>query len=180
MTELKSAIFVFGMLLLAVSGCSTINNLKAFTSAYQEPESATTTRLRVVTDQVVRLVPDRSCVAWDAPGAGVVSSRNAGVANSKILNDQRIGMPGGEQVKDASEVYVRSNSPITVVYNGARSMYECAVYAYFVPEANSDYEVSAYLPYASCGIRIAKLVKGVGDGEVVREPVLAHQAKLCD
>lgn len=177
---MKSANLVCCMLLLSMSGCSTFDNLKAFTSAYQEPESATTSRLRVITDQVVRLVPDRSCIAWDAPGAGVVSSRNAGVANSTLLNDQRIGMPGGKQGGRASEVYVRPNKPITIVYNGARGTYQCATYAYFIPEANSDYEVVAHIPYMSCEIRISKLVKSAGAGEIVREPVLARRAKVCD
>ena len=79
-------------------------------------------RLRVNTDQVVRLIPGRSCRDWSAPGAGVVNSRALALANNEDLNDKRIGMPPSDQPNNNSEVYVRPNEPLTIVYSGASAV----------------------------------------------------------
>lgn len=64
---------------LALSGCSTINNLKSFATPYHEPPSPMSSRLRVITNQTVRLVPGSTCIDWKLPGVGMVNSRTFAV-----------------------------------------------------------------------------------------------------
>jgi hypothetical protein len=157
------------------SGCSTLDSLKSFTTAYKEPQNPTTSRLRVITDQVVRLIPDTRCVNWDLPGAGMVNARSAAPLNDKTFNDKRLEIPGAEAGKNSAEVYVQSDKPLTVVYTGSARRYECFYSVYFVPEAGADYEATSAL----CTIAIHKIVKNAATGEVSREPVKNDQAKVC-
>lgn len=166
-------------MLSMLSGCSAYDNLKAFTVPYQEPEYATSARLRVNTDQIVRLIPGRDCLDWSAPGAGVVNSRAVALANNEDLNDKRIGMPLGDQPDNNSEVYVRPNEPLTIVYQGAGARTQCMASSYFIPEDNSDYEVSAQLSPVGCYISVGKFDGRGGDGKVIHEPAGAREAKLC-
>ena len=50
------------MLIIMLSGCSTMDNLKSFSAAYHEPPNSTSSRLRVITNQNVRLVPGSTCI----------------------------------------------------------------------------------------------------------------------
>ena len=166
-------------LLAVLSGCSTYDSLKTFTVPYQEPEEATSARLRVNTDQVVRLIPGRNCRDWSAPGAGVVNSRALALANNEDLNDKRIGMPPSDQPNNNSEVYVRPNEPLTIVYSGASGRLQCVASSYFIPEDNSDYEVSALFSPAGCYIAVGKLAGRDVDGKIVHKPAGAREAKSC-
>lgn len=166
-------------LLSMLSGCSTYDSLKAFTVAYQEPEHATSARLRVNTDQVVRLIPGRNCQDWSAPGAGVVNARAFALANNEDLNDKRIGMPPSDKPNNNSEVYVRPNEPLTIVYTGASGRLQCMASSYFIPEENSDYEVSAQFSVAGCYITVGKLAGRDDDGKIVHKPAGAREAKSC-
>ncbi|QXI46683.1 MULTISPECIES: hypothetical protein [Pseudomonas] len=176
----KKCIWKCGSIFISVlmlSGCSTVANLKSFTTAYQEPSAATSSRLRVITDQTVRLVPDSTCVDWSVPGAGIVNSRSLAVANNRKFNDRMLGVPGGDRVKNSSEVYIKPGSPIVLVYAGVPSSrrYQCFTSLYFIPEAGADYEAVTGL----CYIKIAKIVKDEGAGEIRRETVVNREAKIC-
>lgn len=174
-SRLKAFRFLALLSLPLFSGCSTLDSLKSFTTAYQEPQNPTTSRLRVITDQVVRLIPDTRCVNWDLPGAGTVNSRSSAPLNDKTFNDKRLGIAGGEDAKNSAEVYVQPNTPLTVVYSGTARRYQCFYSVYFVPQAGADYEATSEL----CTIAIHKIVKNGTTGEVSREPVKSDQAKVC-
>ncbi|MBV4491604.1 hypothetical protein [Pseudomonas oryzicola] len=163
--------------ILMLSGCSTMANLKSFTTAYHEPSATTSSRLRVITDQTVRLVPNSTCVDWSLPGAGIVNSRSLAVANSRKFNDRILGVPDGDQVENSSEVYIQPGSPIVLVYAGEPSSrrYQCFTSLYFIPEAGADYEAITGL----CYIKIAKIVKDEGAGEIRRETVVNRKAEIC-
>lgn len=167
------------ILSLVLSGCSTYDNLKSYTVPYQEPEHPTSARIRVSTDQVVRLIPGSDCLDWRVPGAGVVNSRAIALANNREHNDKRIGMPPGDQLDNNSEVYVKPNEPITIVYNGAAHRTECSSRSYFLPQENSDYEISARYSRVGCYIAVSKLVGVGGDGKVILESAGARNANVC-
>ncbi|MFK9007433.1 hypothetical protein [Pseudomonas pergaminensis] len=157
------------------SGCSTVTGLKSYTTAYNEPQPATSSRLRVITDQTVRLVPDSQCIDWHLPGAGIVNSRSLAPLNDHTFNDRSLGIPGGDGVQNSSEIYIRPDTPITLVYAGATRKYQCVTGVHFVPEAGADYEAKS----EPCGIWISKIVKNSTTGAVSREPVSSHTAKTC-
>lgn len=172
---MKAVKFLALLALPLFSGCSTMDALKSFTTAYHEPQNPTTSRLRVITDQMVRLVPGSTCINWDLPGTGMVNSRGTGPLNDQTHNDKRLGIAGGEGVKNSAEVYVQPDTPLTVVYSGADRRHQCLYSTYFVPEAGADYEATSEL----CTVAIYKIVKHGTTGEVSHEPVKSNQAKVC-
>jgi hypothetical protein len=174
-SRLKAVKFLALLALPLFGGCSTMGALKSFTTAYHEPQNPTTSRLRVITDQVVRLVPGSTCINWDLPGAGSVNSRSLAPLNDKTFNDKRLGIPGGEGVKNSAEVYVQPNTPLTVVYSGADGRHQCLYSTYFVPEAGADYEAASEY----CTIAIYKVVKNGATGEVSRGLIKSAPAKVC-
>ncbi|MBK5411535.1 hypothetical protein JFU58_23750 [Pseudomonas sp. TH34] len=174
-SRLKAFRFLALLSLPLFSGCSTLDSLKSFTTAYQEPQNPTTSRLRVITDQVVRLIPDTRCVNWDLPGAGAVNSRSSAPLNDQTHNDKRLGIAGGEGVKNSAEVYVQPDTPLTVVYSGTTRRYQCFYGVSFVPEAGADYEATSEM----CTVAIYKVVKNGATGEVSHEQVKSDRAKVC-
>ncbi|MFL1387360.1 hypothetical protein ACI77F_06755 [Pseudomonas tritici] len=168
----------FLLMLLSIplfSGCSTVTGLKSYTTAYNEPQPATSSRLRVITDQTVRLVPNSQCIDWHLPDSGIVNSRSLAPLNNHKFNDRNLGIPGGSGVQNSAEVYVSPNTPITLVYAGATRKYQCITGLYFVPEPGADYESRS----EPCGIWISKIVKNGTTGAVSREPVTSYTAKAC-
>ncbi|AZF16393.1 hypothetical protein [Pseudomonas sp. R3-18-08] len=174
MKYLKYLIFVP---VLMLSGCSTIDNLKSFTTAYIEPPSPTSSRLRVITNQTVRLVPGSTCVDWELPGVGMVNSRSFAIANDRTFNDRMLGIPGSDGIKNSSEVYIEPGKPITLVYAGtpASGRYQCFTSVHFLPEAGADYESNSGL----CYITIEKITKNEDSGEISRTAVGGREAKVC-
>lgn len=172
---LKAAKFLILLALPIFSGCSTLDNLKSFTTAYHEPQPPTTSRLRVTTDQLVRAVPNSTCINWDLPDVGMINSRSSAPLNDRTHNDKALGIPGGEGLKNSAEVYIRPDQPLTLVYSGASSRYQCVIGIHFVPEAGADYESTSEF----CVIRVSKIVKNATTGQVTREPVTGDRAKVC-
>lgn len=174
---MKNSICLIFMLIIMLSGCSTMDNLKSFSAAYHEPPNSTSSRLRVITNQNVRLVPGSTCIDWSLPDVGMVNSRALAIANSRKLNDRVLGMPGGNGAKNSSEVYIQPGRPIVLVYSGMPSSgrYECFTSVYFFPEAGADYESNSGL----CYITIEKIIKSEGSGEITRETVAGREAKIC-
>ncbi|AZE89551.1 hypothetical protein C4J97_2852 [Pseudomonas orientalis] len=162
---------------LILAGCSTMDNLKSFTTAYKEPPNPTSSRLRVITNQTVRLVPGSTCVDWALPGVGMVNSRTFAIANDRTFNDRMLGIPGGDGVKNSSEVYIEPGKPITLVYAGtpASGRYQCFTSVHFLPEDGADYESNSEL----CYITIEKITKNKGAGEIIRTTVGGREAKVC-
>lgn len=162
---------------LALSGCSTINNLKSFTTPYHEPPSPTSSRLRVITNQTVRLVPGSTCIDWKLPGVGMVNSRTFAVANDRTFNDRMLGIPGSNGVQNSSEVYIEPGKPITLVYAGtsANGRDQCFTSVNFVPEAGADYESHSML----CHITVEKIIRTGDSGEISRTTAGGREAKVC-
>ncbi len=167
-------IWVF-VLVLMLSGCSTLSALQSFTTAYQEPSPPSSSRLRVTTDQTVRLIPGSACIDWSLPGAGIVNSRSSAVANNRKFNDRVLGVPSNKGAQNSSEVYIQPGSPIVLVYQGASRRFMCTESVYFVPEPGADYESNSGL----CYITIAKIIKSESSGDIRREPVKVGKAKIC-
>ena len=174
MKYLKYLIFIPVFML---SGCSTMDNLKSFTTAYKEPPSPTSSRLRVITNQTVRLVPGSTCIDWALPGVGMVNSRSFAIANDRTFNDRMLGIPDGDGVKNSSEVYIEPGKPITLVYAGtpANGRYQCFTSVHFLPEVGADYESNSGL----CYITIEKITKNKDSGEISRATVGGREAKVC-
>lgn len=151
--------------------------LKSFTTAYTEPPNPTSSRLRVITNQTVRLVPGSTCIDWALPDVGMVNSRSFAVANDRTFNDRVLGMPGNNGIKNSSEVYIEPGKPITLVYAGtpANGRYQCFTSVYFLPEAGADYESNSGL----CYITIEKITKRKDSAEISRETVGGREARIC-
>ena len=160
-----------------LSGCSTMNNLKSFTTPYHEPPSPTSSRLRVITNQTVRLVPGSTCIDWALPGAGMVNSRTFAVANDRTFNDRILGIPGRKGGQNSSEVYIEPGKPITLVYAGtpANGRYQCFTSVHFVPESGTDYESNSEL----CHITIEKITGNGESGEITHTTAGGREAKVC-
>lgn len=173
---MRSGSFVWMfVLVLMLPGCSTLSALQSFTTAYQEPLTPSSSRLRVTTDQTVRLIPGSACIDWSLPGAGIVNSRSLAVANNRKFNDRVLGVPGGKEAKNSSEVYVQPGNPIVLVYEGASRRIRCTESVYFVPEPGADYESNSGL----CYMAIAKIIKSESSGDIRREAVKVGRAKIC-
>lgn len=174
MNNLKPLIF---SLFIMLSACSTMDGLKSFATAYHEPPNPTSSRLRVITNQTVRLVPDSTCIDWSLPGVGMVNSRALALANDRKFNDRVLGMPGGDGAKNSSEVYVYPDKPIILAYSGVspNQRYQCFTAVYFIPEAGADYESNSEM----CHISVEKIIKSEGSGEISREAVAHSEAKIC-
>ncbi|HFL2886294.1 TPA: transposase [Pseudomonas aeruginosa] len=54
---------------LALAGCGTAAMLKSFSSLYAEPSGGQVAQLRIYANGMVRAVPGKSCIDWNAPGA---------------------------------------------------------------------------------------------------------------
>lgn len=152
-----------------------MDNLKSFTTAYNEPPSPTSSRLRVINNQTVRLVPGSTCIDWGLPGVGMVNSRSFAIANDRTFNDRRLGMPGGDGVKNSSKVYIEPGKPITLVYAGTNGRCECFTSVHFLPEVGADYESNSGM----CYVTIEKITKNEGSEEITRTTVDGRKAKIC-
>ena len=61
---------VIPAVLLALSGCGQVANVRSLSTGYIPPQSGETARIRLLTDGLVRAVPGRDCLDWNVPGAG--------------------------------------------------------------------------------------------------------------
>lgn len=162
---------------LFLTACSTlVPGFKSFTVPYIEPEGGTTTRVQVITDEIVKLMPDRSCIDWNAPGTGIVAARSFGPGNDKTLNDRKLGMPSNGDIKKVSEVYVKSGAPLVIIYNAGG----CEIAATFISEPNTDYQILSGINRGSCTMALSKIARDNSTGKVVYLPVKLEKAKRCD
>lgn len=131
-----------------LAGCGNIQTVKSFSTAYQEPSSGERARIRIVSDGMVRAVPNSACVDWRVPNAGVMVSSKKGFADQ---NNRSLNMPGeplalgGEGSTVVSEFYVPANEPLTLAYlsNGHTNngkQVQCRVNKTFTPQSGKDYE----------------------------------------
>ena len=78
-------------LLVLLTGCGQVANIRSLSTGYVAPTSGETARVRLITDGLVRAVPGRDCLDWNVPGAGVMASTKAGFPDH---NAENRGIPG--------------------------------------------------------------------------------------
>ncbi|MCM2378137.1 MULTISPECIES: hypothetical protein [Pseudomonas fluorescens group] len=158
-------------LLAALTGCGALTDVRSFSTPYATPTSAETVRLRVMSDGMVRAVPNSNCINFRLPGAGVMVVNRDGYADR---NGESLGMAPVERGSDAtvmSELRVPAGQPIAFHYIGNR----CYNMFTFVPEAGMDYELDAAGRY-KCGVTLKRML--VGKTEGTRVPL--GESKLCN
>ncbi|MCE5978302.1 hypothetical protein [Pseudomonas sp. JR33AA] len=167
---------MLGLLAAALAGCGNIAAVKSFNTPYGSPSGGDTARLRVIADGMVRAVPEKDCVDWYSPGAGVIAVPTKGFADR---NGETLGMPAGvsAQAGDAvSEVLVPAGKPFTLHFlDGGRSagydtVQNCLGMFSFVPQKGADYELVVH-GYSACGGTLKRLDKA--------EDVARRKADYC-
>ncbi|WP_017901943.1 hypothetical protein [Pseudomonas asplenii] len=167
------------MLLLLLSGCGQLSNVRSFSTAYTSPQSGETARLRVVSDGMVRAVPGRNCLDWTSPGAGVMVSAQSGFTDR---NGERLGMPGvAPRLVDAvsSELVIAANKPVAFHFL-AQQHYarQCFSTLTFVPRPGADYLLRATTAGA-CRIELDELRGSEGQLQAVGASQTA-KASMCN
>lgn len=158
-------------LLAALTGCGALTDVRSFSTPYSTPAGGDTVRLRVISDGMVRGVPNSNCINFRLPGAGVMVAQRDGYANR---NGETLGMAPVERYSDAtvmSELQVPAGQPIAFHYIGNR----CYNMISFVPEAGMDYELDAAGRY-KCGVTLKRMLVGHTEGKSV--PL--SESKLCN
>ncbi|WP_248798294.1 hypothetical protein [Pseudomonas sp. MWU13-2105] len=167
------------MLLILLSGCGQLSNVRSFSTAYTSPQAGETARLRVVSDGMVRAVPGRDCLDWNSPGAGVMVSAQSGFTDR---NDERLGMPGSAQQWPgvvSSELVIPANKPIAFHYLAQLQFSRrCFNSLTFVPLPGMDYVLQASTS-GECLIELDEL--RAGDGRLVAvEAGRVGKASMCN
>ncbi|WP_247394671.1 hypothetical protein [Ralstonia pseudosolanacearum] len=131
---------------VALTGCGAVGIAKTQFRAVDEPTDGERARVRVIANSPVKAMPNRDCIDWDAPGAGIAAAM--GPLGSSGYLGRLIGMPDGEQYRRGStaEFYVAAGQPYTLVLiTGPESSTQCSAGVSFVPNANTDYEATLLL-----------------------------------
>ncbi|MGK9418038.1 hypothetical protein ACSSUR_18060 [Pseudomonas cedrina] len=157
-------------LLVLLTGCGQVANIRSLSTAYVPPQSGETARVRVITDGMVRAVPGRDCLDWNVPGAGVMASVKSGFPDH---NGETLGMPGPVYTWDGtvtSELLVPANKPIAFHYLG-RLQYsrQCFSTMSFVPRPGADYMVQGSMS-ANCSFQLHELPAGAKQWVAVNPP----------
>ena len=167
-----------------LSGCTTLVDLankldpstKTFTVPYIEPDVQTNSRIRVISDTTVKILPNRSCVDWNAPGAGMVSAHSFALGNDKTHNDKVIGIPRAGEIKNSSEVYIKPNEPLVLVYGHKTS---CLIEASFIPEENTDYQILSDTSSGRCTMELSKVTVDKATNIIIYTPLKLNNAYPC-
>lgn len=134
---------LISLLTLVLAGCAALSmQFKLFSEPKENEPQA---RLRVLANGFVKAIPNKSCIDWDAPGAGTVFG---GIVGSSGFKGRSIGMdnPRGYRAERAAELYVAAGKPLVLAFStGQENMYVCQVAGTFVPEENKEYEAELIL-----------------------------------
>ncbi len=151
----------------ALSACGSLSTqFRTADEAVDGPHA----RLRVSGNVLVKAVPNKDCIDWDAPGAGTLLG---GIVGAGGYRGRSLGMPGAEKLDRASmgELYVAAEQPYTLVLlTTPESRLQCSVAATFVPKADVDYEARLVLDKGAC---VASVSTVSGD------PVRLNRAQAC-
>src|SRR5471032_2006650 len=175
-------VFLIAGLAVAVSGCGNISNIRAYSTAYVEPASGDTARLRVITNGMARGVPGRDCIDWRVPGAGVMAVSESGFADKN--NGRSLGMPESNRRVEGqdlarTELKVPAGKPFAMNFQSeghvsAGYSYSCRQTFRFTPKAGQDYEL-VLLDGGQCLVALQRLNPA---GKPQNVPV--EKAKLCN
>ncbi|HXU94292.1 MAG TPA: hypothetical protein VFP33_11625 [Gallionella sp.] len=183
--------FILMPLALMLGACSSFADLaskidptvKSASVAYKEPDGNTGTRLRVVSSGIAKLIPDRACDDWLAPGGGVVVSHVFGLGIDNSLNNKKIGIPKDGEIKNSSEVYIRPKQPIVIAYDVSETLgtktWRCIATGYFIPEENTDYQALTGGTGQRCFINLSKIAIDKTSNAVTYIPVKLEESKDC-
>ena len=170
---------ILAVLLLSLGGCGQVANVRSLSTGYVPPQDGETARIRLLTDGLVRAVPERDCLDWNVPGAGVMASAKPGFPDH---NGENLGIPGpifSWAGAVSSELVVPANKPIAFHYLG-RLQYsrQCARTMTFVPRPGVDYMVQATMS-ANCSFQLDELEAG-GKQWVMAQPQPAEKVSMCN
>jgi hypothetical protein len=169
-----------------LSGCANLAAIHSFSTRYEPPASGERARIRVTTDGMVRAVPGRACVDWNAPGAGVMAVPQRGFANR---NDERLGMPSvpapvaksDTAAVVSTELYIPAGVPVVLDFLGPSDTrggirYQCAVSLSFVATAGRDYQAQFFQDRDICPYSIQVIG---GDSAALLSKVKTVPAAPC-
>ena len=170
---------ILAVLLLPLGGCGQVANVRSLSTGYVPPQGGETARIRLLTDGLVRAVPERDCLDWNVPGAGVMASAKTGFPDH---NGENLGIPGpifSWAGAVSSELVVPANKPIAFHYLG-RLQYsrQCAKTMTFVPRPGVDYMVQATMS-ADCSFQLDELEAG-GKQWAMVQPQPAGKVSMCN
>lgn len=170
---------ILAVLLLSLGGCGQVANVRSLSTGYVPPQGGETARIRLLTDGLVRAVPERDCLDWNVPGAGVMASAKPGFPDH---NGENLGIPGpifSWAGAVSSELVVPANKPIAFHYLG-RLQYsrQCAKTMTFVPRPGVDYMVQATMS-ADCSFQLDELEAG-GKQWAMVQPQPAGKVSMCN
>jgi hypothetical protein len=187
-----------GVLLIValLAGCGNIANVRSFSTPYVPPTTGETAKIRVISNGMLRAVPNSTCIDWRLPGAGVMVVPQKGFAN---LNNQDLGMQQSAASKIllaragvvSSELYVAAGKPIVLHFMGTGSTRisgsgasmttirnACNKGVSFVPEAGKEYDASFVENGSICSIQMGE-VGAKNQKSSIDVPQLA-EAGLCN
>ncbi|WP_300719617.1 hypothetical protein [Pseudomonas sp.] len=170
---------ILAVLLLSLGGCGQVANVRSLSTGYVPPQGGETALIRLLTDGLVRAVPERDCLDWNVPGAGVMASAKPGFPDH---NGENLGIPGpifSWAGAVSSELVVPANKPIAFHYLG-RLQYsrQCAKTMTFVPRPGVDYLVQATMS-ADCSFQLDELEAG-GKQWAMVQPQPAGKVSMCN
>lgn len=121
--------------------------MAALSRDYMEPTEGPTAKVRFSTNGELRLIPDRNCVDWSAPGSGVVVSDKTYLFGKPSHIGKKINMSGTAPAgMTSAEVLVAGDKPVTVDFYSYVSIgdwrYWCQASIAFIPKANEEYQVA--------------------------------------
>lgn len=154
------------LLLLLLASCGSIAENKANSSVYQQPTGNNLVRIRVISNGVIKAIPNSSCIDWRKPGAGVIISSKNGFHD---LRNQNLKMPKGVDLSTLSsgvravgvvrsEIYAEASKPIVIKFDGADNniLHQCSKEITFSPENKTDYEAIFLQDGSTCTVELRK------------------------
>lgn len=193
------AVKLCGSLLLGtalLAGCGNIANVRSFSTAYSEPASGPMAKIRIISNGMVRAVPNSQCIDWRLPGAGVMVVNKTGFAK---VTQQDLGMQKTDMTRAAlqrprvasTELAIQAGKPIVLHFMGmgttsmsgaganfTTTRVACNKAYSFVPEAGKEYEAAFIENGSVCAIHMGDLAE-----KNARSPVDLPQladAGLCN
>jgi len=123
-----------------LSGCT---DIRTRFSTVTEPLDGNRARLRIIANSLVKAIPGRDCVDFDAKGAGTAFG---GTIGSRGVRYKSLGMPSPPDDPSLyGEMYVAAGLPFTLAFIAPpQSPYQCSFAMTFVPETGKDYEARMF------------------------------------
>ncbi|WP_122221774.1 hypothetical protein [Pseudomonas syringae group genomosp. 3] len=154
---MKAFRIIYAAFLLLLTGCGQVANIRSLSTSYTPPDTGDTARIRIITDGLVRAVPGRDCLDWNAPGAGVMVSAKSGFPDH---NGENLGIQGPVYSwagAVSSELIIPANKPIALHYLGQlHYSRQCFKTMTFVPKNGVDYMIQASMS-GDCSFQLDEL-----------------------